>query len=146
MTYASLILAAALKAKVSGTLLLAICTVETNLTNVVVYHDGKSPSYGICQIKLGTAKMMGFKGKAEELVNPMVNAKFAAKYLKYQQNRYNVNDNVNDKNLYKAIAAYNAGSYIERTKGVPVNLRYLTKVRVRLKENLQSKTSCDKVE
>lgn len=155
MTYAEIILAAAVKAKVSGSLLLAICTHETNLKNTIVYNDGPSHSYGICMVKYETAQMLGFKGKAEELMNEKVNAKFAAKYLKYQEKRYFVNSNVNDKLIDKLIdkpidwcklaAAYNAGSYLESKKvpGKPKNLKYVRKVQKMLPEHLKDMLSCE---
>lgn len=141
MTYSAIILAAAKAMKVSGVLLLAICSYETNLTNVTVYHDGKSPSYGICQVKFETATtVLGFKGKAEDLVNPKTNAKWAAKYLAYQESRYG------DTDWCKIVAAYNAGSYNESRKipGKPRNLKYVRRVQKRLPEEFQSMLSCEK--
>jgi len=137
MTYTAIILAAAKAAKVSGSLLLAICSYETNLTNVTVYHDGNSPSYGICQIKHETAQTLGFKGKAEDLTNPQINAEYAAKYLKYQIDRY-------DENLCKAVAAYNAGSFNESKKfpGKPRNLKYVRRVQKNLDDDLKDSLSC----
>lgn len=147
MTYVEIILAAAAKVKVSGALLLAICSYETNLTNVVVHYDGGSPSYGICQVKYDTAKMLGFTGKAEELENPFVNAKWAAKYLKFQEERYSKTDIVTDNAdvWCKITAAYNAGRYNESKKvpGKPRNLKYVRRVQQRLSENLQHLLSCD---
>ena len=137
MTYSAIILAAAKAAKVSGALLLAICTQETNLTNVTVYHDGGSPSIGICQMKASTAEMLGFKGKADDLINPYVNAKWAAKYLKYQLDRY-------DGNWCQATAAYNAGTYNESKKlpGHPRNLKYVRRVQKLIDEELQINLTC----
>lgn len=141
MTYTAIILAAAAKAKVAGALLLAICTYETNLTNVTVYHDGGSPSYGICQVKYDTAKHMGFKGRPEDLVNPAVNAKFAAKYLKYQEERYGAAD------WCKLTAAYNAGTFNEskKTPGKPRNLVYVRRVQKKLADEFKPRLSCEKV-
>lgn len=138
MTYAQIIIAAAKAAKVSGALLLAICTQETNLTNVTVYHDGHSPSYGICQVKYDTAKMLGFKGKSEGLINPIVNAKWAARYVKYQTERYG-------DNWCKIAAAYNAGSFNEHRwlKGYPRNLKYVRYVQKRIDDELKSRLSCE---
>lgn len=138
MTYVQIILSAAKAAKVSGALLLAICTQESNLTNVVVYHDGDSPSFGVCQIKFETAKMVGYKGKAGKLIDPTVSIPLAAKYLKYQLNRYN-------DNVCKAVSAYNAGSYIEgkKTPGRAFNHRYNKSVRNKLPENLKSGLDCE---
>ena len=142
MTYTAIILAAAKAAKISGELLLAICTQESNLTNIVVYHDGDSPSYGVCQIKFGTAQMLGFKGRPKDLVDVGTNAKWAAKYLKYQENRYSTTD------WCALSAAYNAGSFNESKKfpGKPRNLLYVRKVQTKLAVHLQERLSCEKVE
>lgn len=137
MTYSAIILAAAKAAKVSGALLLAICTQESNLTNAMVLHDGGSPSYGVCQLKYETAKMMGFDGKAEKLMDPTVNAKWAARYLAYQQTRYG-------DSWYKLAAAYNAGTYTEskKARGCPRNLKYVIQVKHNLEEYLHHKMEC----
>lgn len=77
--------------------------------------DGGSPSHGLCQVKLRTARHMGFKGKALNLKDPTINAQIAAKYLRYQLDRYKGN-------WLKAISAYNAGS------AIPNNQDYVNKV------------------
>lgn len=137
MDLTSVLIAAAKSVGIAPSILIAVCTTETNLKNVHVQNDGGSPSYGVCQVKLATAHHMAkvyrkpavasFKG--EDLKNPKNNAKVAAKYLKYQLERY-------DGNLCKAIAAYNAGSYIESKKspGRPVNIGYVNKVNRNLSE------------
>lgn len=127
MTVSAIILAAAKTAKVSGALLLAICTQESNLQNAYVHHDGGSPSIGVCQIKHETAKMLGYKGEAKGLMDVRTNATYAAKYLAYQQERYG-----ND--WHKLAAAYNAGSYnpSEKVVGCPRNLRYVKAVKSKL--------------
>ncbi len=137
MTYISIILTAAKMAKVSGALLVAICTQETRLTNVTVYHDGGSPSYGICQMKYQTAKMLGFQGKADDLINPIVNAHWAAKYVAYQAERYG-----ND--WCKIAAAYNAGSFNESKilPGHPRNLKYVRYVQKHIDKKYKHKLSC----
>jgi soluble lytic murein transglycosylase-like protein len=123
---------AAKYAGVSPSLLVAICMTESNLRNVDVMDDGGSPSYGICQVKLETAKWMGeiynkslLKDlKESDIRKPYRNAKAAAWYLKYQIERYSGD-------YCKAVAAYNAGSFRESIKkpGLPFNWRYLTKVK-----------------
>lgn len=140
MTFTAIILLAAKKAGVSGALLLAICTHESGLKNVLVPHDGGSPTYGICQVKYDTAKMIGFKGEAKELMIPKVNAKWAAKYLKFQKERY-------DGDWMKSTAAYNSGTYNESKKvpGCPRNLAYIRYVQKKLDEGLQEKLSCDTI-
>lgn len=139
MSFTSIILLAAKKAGVSGALLLAICTHESGLRNVLVPHDGGSPSYGICQVKYDTAKMIGFSGKEKDLMDPTINAKWAAEYLKFQKERY-------DGDWMKSTAAYNSGTYNESRKipGCPRNLTYLKYVQKKLDENLQHKLECGK--
>lgn len=141
MSYVSIILLAAKKAGVSGSLLLAICTHESGLNNVLVPHDGGSPTYGICQVKYDTAKMMGFTGTAEDLMVPKINAKWAATYLKFQKDRY-------DGDWMKSTAAYNSGTYNESKKvpGCPRNLAYVKFVQKKLEEDLKPKLECDIVE
>lgn len=142
MTIISTILAAAKAAKVSGVLLVAICTHESGLTNTYVAHDGGSPSIGVCQVKENTARMLGFKGKAKDLMAPGLNAKYAAKYLKYQIDRYG------EDNWCKLTAAYNAGSYNEskRVKGKPRNLKYVRLVQKKLAPDYKNKLSCENTE
>lgn len=139
MTYSVIILAAAKAAKVSGALLLAICTQESNLTNAYVLHDGGSPSIGVCQLKYETAKMLGFKGRAQDLMNPVYNSTYAAKYLAYQQNRYG-NDWV------KIASSYNAGSYSASKKvvGCPRNLKYVIAVKSKLDGEYHTRMACGK--
>ena len=139
MSYVTIILNAAKNAKVSGALLLAICTHESGLNNTLVPHDGGSPTYGICQIKAGTAASVGFTGKDKDLMIPEINAKYAALYLKYQEGRYNGD-------WTKTVAAYNSGTYNESKKipGCPRNLEYIKNVQKKLHESLKHKLSCDK--
>jgi soluble lytic murein transglycosylase-like protein len=90
---------------INANLLKAVCEIESkhNLKVKKVW-DGGSYSYGICQVKLGTARFLGFKGKEAELIEPKTNIDYAAKYLAYQLKRY--------KGDYKkAIVSYNRGSY-----------------------------------
>jgi soluble lytic murein transglycosylase-like protein len=85
-------------------LLSSICFVETrHNTNAIHYNDGGEDSIGICQIHLSTARHMGFKGTAQELLNPKTNIWYAGLYLKHQIKRY--------RNAYnRAIIAYNRGN------------------------------------
>lgn len=106
-------LIASLLTGVDPTLLSAICYVESKHdAGAYVAMDGTSPSYGICQIKLNTARHMGFVGSASELMHPTTNAVYAAKYLQWQKRRY--------KDQMKAISAFNCGhacnnkSYIQK--------------------------------
>lgn len=124
MNYVSIITLAAKKVGVSASLLLAICSHESGgFKYSHNENDNGSPSYGICQMKEATAKQMGFKGTNKVLSTPKTNALWAARYLKWQLDRYN-----ND--ICKAVAAYNAGSYNESKKkpGYPKNLKYVKNV------------------
>jgi soluble lytic murein transglycosylase-like protein len=106
--------------KVSPLILMSICQVESNLVNVVNHSDGGSKSYGICQVKQETAKMLGYKN-----INLLVvenNIKVAAHYLAKQYNRY-------DNNYNYAIAAYNAGKLNLTHTGEIRNVYYVRKVK-----------------
>lgn len=142
MTYTETVVAAAKAYKVSSALLLAICTHESGgLKNVLVPHDSGSPTYGICQVKEGTAKMFGYKSEGTGLMDPATNATYAAKYLRYQLDRY-------DGNWCMSVAAYNAGSFNESTKapGKPKNLKYVRLVQDQLSESEKNLLSCEPTE
>ncbi len=136
MNFVQILFKAAKSAKISGAILVAICSHESGLQNIVVQDNG-SFSYGICQIKMDTATMLGYEGKPEGLMDPETNAMYAAAYLKYQHNRY--------QNWCHAIAAYNAGRYNESKilPGHPRNLKYVKNVQKRLNKTLRDITSCD---
>lgn len=92
------------KEGVPALLLAAICFVESSHRDHVTNpDDGGSSSIGLCQIKLATAQMMGYTGTVEGLYDGMTNAKWAAKYIKWQLKRYGGRWD-------DAAAAYNAGS------------------------------------
>ena len=84
---------------VSFKLLAAICMVESSYNPNAV----NGTHYGLCQIKLSTAREMGFTQEPSRLFNPYINAYFSAKYLQKQLKRYKGDTE-------KAIAAYNAGT------------------------------------
>lgn len=137
MTYWQIISAAAKAAKVSAVLLYAICSHESNgfMYDYTMYDNG-SPSFSVCQVKLETAKMLGFKGNPMELRNPHVGIKYAALYLKYQQDRYG-------EDWVRLAASFNAGSYVEgKIKGCPRNLRYLQLVQKKLDNEHQHMLDC----
>jgi soluble lytic murein transglycosylase-like protein len=139
-SYLSLVTSAAKAAKVSTMLLYAVCAHESrDFTLDFALYDNGSPSYGVCQIKENTARMLGYKGKAMDLRNPHIGIKYAALYLKYQLDRYN-----ND--WLQAVAAYNAGTYIESNKklGCPKNLKYIKLVQEKLDKKLQNRLNCGK--
>jgi soluble lytic murein transglycosylase-like protein len=98
-------------------LLPALCYVESKHNVAAIHHDdGATDSLGICQIKLETAKWLGFKGTKQQLMNPKINIYYAGLYLQRNIKRYNGN-------VIKAIIAYNRGNAKNLTTTV-----YSTKV------------------
>jgi len=98
------------------TLLAAICTVESNNRNLINIDDGGSASYGQCQVKLRTARHVGYHGSVVQLwKNPVVNRMVAGRYLAEQLRRYRGD-------VRKAVSAYNAG------RAVGSNGKYVDKV------------------
>jgi len=108
--------------------LVSVCEQESNLRSwTTAFHDGNGRhSHGLCQVQSRTAKGVGFKGVTEDLYNPLVNSFYAAKYLRYQYDRYG--------NWDDAIAAYNAGRVKRRKNGEYINQRYVTQVKERINE------------
>lgn len=99
----------------------AVCFVESShKADAVNIHDGGSSSFGVCQIKLSTARMMGFEGTQKDLLTPEINAFYAGKYLKKQLVRY-------EGDVLCAIAAYNAGTCYKKN-GHITNKEYVRKV------------------
>lgn len=122
-----ILLNAAVEQGVSPSLLSSVCYVESSHKVLAVNRDEPNgrASIGLCQIQLRTARWLGFKGTEKELFTPKVNAKYAAKYLKFQLDRYS-------SNWVFAIAAYNSGS-IKFNKSLQlVNQHYVDKVFRRL--------------
>lgn len=102
-------------------LMLALCTVESGLNPIAVnQYDGNSASYGLCQIKLETAKRFIPKITAKALLRPAFNVVAATKYLRHQYNRYG--------DWRMAIAAYNSGTVKYNQYGKLVNRNYVQKV------------------
>lgn len=103
-------------------LLQSLCFVESGYNpNAINQFDGGSPSVGVCQMKLTTARTLGFKGSEAELRKPKVNIYYAGKYLSKQINRYGGN-------VHKGVAAYNSGSHKVNKQGLTVNRLYVGKV------------------
>jgi soluble lytic murein transglycosylase-like protein len=100
----------------------AICWVESRHTPSALHPmDGNSDSIGICQIKLETGRLLGYKGTAAQLSDPTINILWAGYYLKKQLVRY-------DGDVVKAIAAYNAGKHRVNARGEIMNRKYVGKV------------------
>ncbi|MGA8497483.1 MAG: lytic transglycosylase domain-containing protein [Xanthobacteraceae bacterium] len=61
-------------------------------------------NYGLMQIRLGTARAMGFSGSAAELLDPQVNMTYAVRYLAGAYRAAGGNEN-------RAVALYASGYY-----------------------------------
>jgi len=108
----------------------AMCWVESShKIKAKVIFDQKNlnkkgaTSYGVCQIQYNTAKFVGFKGDAKQLMNTHTNVYYAAKVLKYWLNKAKGNYRL-------AVSAYNRGHY-RRT----MRIAYVCKVLIALQEN-----------
>lgn len=100
---------------VDPALISSVCYVESgHRPNAINHADNGSPSYGVCQIKLATARMLGFIGKPSDLMRPETNILYAAKYLRKQSKRYRY--------LRDIVSSYNAGRAIQG------NQRYVNRV------------------
>jgi soluble lytic murein transglycosylase-like protein len=79
-------------------------------------------SIGLMQLNygIGTPQQLGYTGTSEGLKDPYTNIFWGCKYFLYQLDRYS--------DLDKAIAAYNAGSYITNDAGSLINQSYLDQV------------------
>ena len=55
----------------------AVVTIESNYRPRVVSKG----NYGLMQIRLGTARAMGFRGAPRDLLDPAVNTRYAMRYL-----------------------------------------------------------------
>lgn len=103
-------------------LLSALCYQESHHNAAAIHmDDGGSPSLGICQIKLSTARDLGFVGVVQDLLDPTINVFYAGNFLHKQLIRYHGDPR-------KAIAAYNAGSFRENSQGLTKNRKYVSKV------------------
>ncbi len=100
--------------------------VEINLIKAIVFTEssGKSSgydyekyanenSYGLGRILLSTARDMGFKGTAIDLLNPKINLYYTTKYIRFWLDKGN-------NNMSLAISSYNSGfkgfNYYQRNK------------------------------
>lgn len=124
-TLGLLFLAVSNQLQLPNGLLKAICWVESaHKVGAINQTDKGGPSLGLCQVKLETARELGFRGTAYQLQHdPIVNAFMAGRYLRKQMDRY-------DGNAIKAIASYNAGSFRVDRRGLILNRKYVYKVYV----------------
>lgn len=102
-------------------LLSALCFTESNhVVRAVNYSDGDSDSLGLCQLKLSTARGLGYQGDAKGLLEAKTNIRYSGYFLAYQLSRYRGD-------VVAAVSAYNVGQYRVKN-GQPVNLTYVRKV------------------
>lgn len=112
VTLSGLFLLASLQYGLPPDLLKSVCFVESHhQINAIHSDDGGADSIGICQLKLNTARQMGFKGKYKDLFNPKTNIYYAAKYLSHLQSRYQYN-------TARMLIAYNRGSAKQLTRTI----------------------------
>ena len=83
-------------------LVLAITEIESSRNSEVISRQGQSVHYGLMQLKPGTARLMGFRGKPRDLLQWQTNVKYGVKYLNEKLRKYN--------SKQAAAAAYNAGA------------------------------------
>ena len=101
-------------------LILAIAWQESLLDPNAEGDDGTS--IGVMQMSLPTAEwLVGQPVSVEQLKNPVLNIDLGTRYVRHQMDRY-------DDDIYKAVAAYNAGTYREKTDGVAFNDLYARRV------------------
>lgn len=102
-------------------LISAICQIEsTNNHKAINVSDYGAASYGYCQVKLNTARLVGYKGGPTTLwLNKATNKATAKKYLVKQLKRYGC--------IEYAVAAYNAGK-VKKRNGKLINQQYVERV------------------
>jgi soluble lytic murein transglycosylase-like protein len=83
-------------------LVLAITDIESSKNSKVISKQGRLVHYGLMQIQPQTAKIVGFNGKPNELLNWKTNVKYGVRYLNQKLKKY--------KSKEAAAAAYNAGA------------------------------------
>lgn len=115
----------------------SLCFVESSYdveaTNV---DDGGGDSIGVCQVKVSTARTLGFQGTAKQLKDPLTNSYYAGMYLHHQLRRYSGD-------VHKGIASYNSGTWRINAEGNTKNQVYVNKVMKAWKDyKLHETTSC----
>ncbi|KAA0972574.1 lytic transglycosylase domain-containing protein [Aureimonas fodinaquatilis] len=118
--FADLIAAEAERAGVSVELAHAVVFVESNYRPEVT---GSAGEIGLMQIKLATARDMGFRGSRKALYDPATNLKYGLKYLAGAQER-------GGGTLCGTILKYNAGHFAKRSN--PTSRKYCKKVNLQL--------------
>lgn len=102
-TLTAIFLSVSVQYGLPANLLSSICYIESQHNVAAVhYRDGRDTSVGLCQIKLKTARGLGFRGTEKQLMEPRYNIKYAGKYLRHQIRRYHGN-------IAQGVIAYNMG-------------------------------------
>lgn len=115
---------ASLKWNVPLNLLLAMCMHESRMNPNLLFMDGKSPSIGICSVKLAAAHDINPGLIEADLKFPEINIHVAAAYLRKKYDRY--------KDWDLALAAYNAGR-VKIVNNKLINSDYIVKVKREMK-------------
>jgi soluble lytic murein transglycosylase-like protein len=91
-------------------LVLAVSKIESsNNSSAIGRQDPRNMHYGMMQLKLGTARMLGFRGHHRELLQWKPNLKLGIGYLNEKLRKY--------RSIKAAAAAYNAGAAYSCRKG-----------------------------
>lgn len=115
-------------------LLGSLCYVESSYdVEAINPDDGHGDSIGVCQIKVETARTLGFQGTADQLRDPFLNSYYAGMYLSHQLRRYHGN-------ILKGVASYNSGTWRVDLEGHTKNQKYVNKVMKAWKENKKRET------
>ena len=101
--FQSLIINKACHAQISPRIVAALIATESGFNRNAVRYEDRVHDYsvGLMQIRMGTAKMLGYKGSLHKLKLPWVNIYYGTRYLKKCLIRY--------PNHWDGIVAYNQG-------------------------------------
>lgn len=93
-------------------------------SNYVPTRRGHAGEIGLMQVKLQTARGMGYRGTAKGLYNPATNIRYGMAYLGGARK-------LGGKSVCGTILKYNAGHYAKRMN--PTSARYCSKVKAQLR-------------
>jgi soluble lytic murein transglycosylase-like protein len=99
----------------------AVVAIESNYIPTKRGHAGE---IGLMQVKLQTARGMGYRGSAKGLYNPSTNIRYGMAYLGGARK-------LGGKSVCGTILKYNAGHYAKRMN--PVSAAYCAKVKVHMR-------------
>lgn len=121
----------------------AIIRTESKFNPRSISNDPGGKSWGLMQVKLSTARYLGFNGRPKELFNPMVGIRLGVRYLVRQAHRFPYG--------WDAISAYNKGTpHWYRYKRAYANQTYVNRVNhnymalIHLERRLPSQDYVDK--